>query len=68
MKSKWLEFANYIKQSPTTLSDPIFQKSLSFYLFSLPVLDSLSSWLLTLTFVLLCAALIYSVLAIPQKC
>ena len=67
MKSKWLEFANYINQSPTTLSDPIFQKSLSFYLFSLPVLDSISSWLLTLTFVLLCAALIYSALAIPQK-
>ncbi|MGI8732432.1 MAG: UPF0182 family membrane protein [Pyrinomonadaceae bacterium] len=67
MKSKWLEFANYVNQAPTSLYDPIFQKSLAFYLFSLPILDSISSWLVTLTFVILCAALLYSLLSIPQK-
>jgi len=67
MKSKWLEFANYLHQAPTTLVDPIFQKSLGFYLFSLPVLDSVSSWVLTLTLILLFAAFIYSLLAIPQN-
>lgn len=67
MKSKWLEFASYLNQTPTVLSDPVFGKSLSFYLFSLPVLDSISSWLVTLTFVILCAALGYSLLSLPQK-
>lgn len=67
MKGKWQEFANYTNQAPTSLSDPIFQKSLGFYLFSLPVLDSLSSWLITLSFIVLCAALAYSLLTIPQR-
>lgn len=67
MKGKWLEFASYLNQAPTSLYDPIFQKSLSFYLFSLPVLDSISSWLVTMTFVILCAALLFSLLSIPQK-
>jgi len=67
MRARWQEFANYLNQAPTTLSDPIFQKSLGFYLFSLPVLDSISSWLMTLAFVILCAALAYSLLTIPQQ-
>ena len=52
MKGKWLEFAAYLNRTPTSLSDPIFQKPLEFYLFSLPVLDAMSSWLMTLTFVI----------------
>lgn len=67
MRGSWQEFANYFNQAPTTVSDPIFQKSLGFYLFSLPVLDSISSWLMTLTFVILCAALAYSLLTIPGR-
>ncbi len=67
MRGAWQEFANYFNQAPTTLSDPIFQKSLGFYLFSLPVLDSISSWLMTLAFVILCAALAYSLLSLPQQ-
>ncbi|HEX4898986.1 MAG TPA: UPF0182 family protein, partial [Pyrinomonadaceae bacterium] len=66
MKGKWLEFAAYLNRTQTSLSDPIFQKPLEFYLFSLPVLDAISSWLVTLTFVLFCAALIYSLLSLPQ--
>ncbi len=58
MKGKWLEFASYLNRTQTSLSDPIFRKPLEFYLFSLPVLDAISSWLVTITFVLFCAALI----------
>ena len=66
MKNKWLEFAAFLHRTPTTLADPIFQKPLEFYLFSLPVLDAISSWLVTITFVLFCAALLYALLSIPQ--
>lgn len=66
MKNKWLEFAAYLHRTPTALADPIFQKPVEFYFFSLPVLDAISSWLVMLTFVLFCAALIYSLLSIPQ--
>ena len=66
MKAKWLEFAAYFNRTSTALAEPIFQKPLEFYLFSLPVFDALSSWLVTLTFVLFCAAVIYSLLSIPQ--
>jgi uncharacterized membrane protein (UPF0182 family) len=66
MKSKWLEFAAYFNRTPTALSEPIFHKPVEFYLFSLPVLDALSSWLVTITFVLFCAAVIYALLSLPQ--
>lgn len=67
MKSEWQAFALYLNRVPTALHDPIFNKPLGFYLFALPVYDSLSSWLLTLSFVVLCAALAYTLLGIPQK-
>lgn len=67
MKTEWQAFAVYLNRVPTALHDPIFNKPLSFYLFSLPVYDSLSSWLVTLSFVVLCAALVYTLLGIPQK-
>ncbi len=67
MRGNWLEFANYFHQVPTEVADPIFQKPLGFYLFSLPMFDSISSWLLTITFVILCAAIVYSLLNIPQR-
>lgn len=67
MKAEWQEFALYFHQAPTATYDPIFNKPLGFYLFSLPVYDLISSWLLTLAFVSLCAAIAYSLLAVPQK-
>src|SRR5258706_979977 len=67
MKSEWQEFALYFNQVPAASSDPIFNKPISFYLFSLPVYDLISSWTVTLTFVILCAAIAYSLLAVPQK-
>jgi len=66
LKDDWRQFALYWHQPPTTLHDPIFGKSLGFYLFSLPLYDALSSWLLGVTFIILIAALAYSLLGLPQ--
>lgn len=67
MKSSWQTFALYLNQTQAATTDPIFQKPLSFYLFSLPVYELLSGWLITLAFVILCATIAYSLLALPQS-
>jgi uncharacterized protein len=67
MSAAWEEFALYLNQPATALLDPIFQKPLGFYLFTLPVYQTLSSWLLFLAFVILCAALAFTLLSLPQK-
>jgi uncharacterized membrane protein (UPF0182 family) len=67
MKSEWQTFALYFNQVPAATPDPIFQKPLGFYLFSLPFYDLISGWSLTLAFVILCAAIVYSLLAAPQN-
>ena len=66
LKDHWEQFALYWYQPGTTFHDPIFGKSLGFYLFSLPLYDALSSWLLGVTFIILVAALSYSTLGLPQ--
>lgn len=66
LKEHWRQFALYWHQPPTNIYDPIFGKSLSFYLFSLPLYNLLSSWLFGVTFVILVAALLYSLLGLPQ--
>ncbi len=63
----WRPFALYFNQTAAASPDPIFHKPLSFYLFSLPIYDSISGWLISLAFVVLCAAILYSLLTIPQK-
>jgi uncharacterized membrane protein (UPF0182 family) len=65
-KEHWRQFALFWNQPPTNVYDPIFGKSLGFYLFSLPLYDLLSSWMLGVTFVILCAAIAYSLLGLPQ--
>jgi uncharacterized membrane protein (UPF0182 family) len=67
MRGDWQKFASYLNQASTNISDPIFHKPLGFYLFTLPLLDAISSWLSTLVFVILCAALAYSLLAVPGQ-
>ncbi|MDQ2936889.1 MAG: UPF0182 family protein [Acidobacteriota bacterium] len=67
MKGSWQVFALYSNQVPATAPDPIFHRSLGFYLFSLPFYDLISSWLITLAFVVLCASIVYSLLTVPQK-
>jgi uncharacterized membrane protein (UPF0182 family) len=65
MKGAWQTFALYFNQAQVGTLDPIFHKPVSFYLFSLPLYDVISSWLITLSFVVLCASIIYSLLASP---
>ncbi|MDX6613502.1 MAG: uncharacterized protein QOD75_2688 [Blastocatellia bacterium] len=62
MRANWRAFALYANQVATSAVDPIFQKPLGFYLFSFPVHQLISWWLLLLAFVLLCAAILYAVL------
>jgi uncharacterized protein len=66
LKEKWRQFALYLHQPSTTTHDPIFGKSLGFYLFSLPFYDLVSSWLFGVTVVILLAAVAYSLLGLPQ--
>lgn len=66
LKDHWRQLALFWYQPPTGVYDPIFGKSLGFYLFSLPLYDVLSSWLLGVTFIILVAALAYSLLGLPQ--
>src|SRR4029079_7829205 len=49
------------------LTDPIFNKPVWFYLFTLPVYDSVSSWAVSITFVMLVVAGTYAVLAVTQQ-
>ena len=66
LKDHWRQFALYRHQPATSTYDPIFGKSLSFYLFSLPLYDLVNSWLLGVTFIILIAAVLYSLLGLPQ--
>ena len=67
MKEEWRTIALYLHQPATASPDPIFGKPLGFYLFSLPLYDSISSWLLGVTFIILAAALAYSLFSLPQR-
>ena len=66
LKEHWRQFALFWNQPATTMTDPVFGKSLGFYLFSLPLYDLLNSWLFGVTFIILCAAIAYSLLGLPQ--
>jgi len=67
MRESWRTFALYFHKSATDLSDPIFNKPLGFYLFTLPVYDLVSSWLLYLSIVILIGAVIYAALGVTQQ-
>jgi uncharacterized membrane protein (UPF0182 family) len=64
MMSDWPTLALfwYAPASTTSLADPIFNKPLNFYLFTLPALDILNDWLLTLALVLCAAAAVYFII------
>lgn len=66
MKAEWQAFALYFNQAAGATTDPIFHKPLGFYLFSLPVYELISGWIIVLTFVVLCASIVYSLLALPD--
>jgi uncharacterized membrane protein (UPF0182 family) len=67
MKGGWQKFALYYHQTATPTADPIFGKSLAFYLFSLPVYELLSGWLTAMAVIVFLAAVICSLLAVPQQ-
>ena len=50
-KSWWLSIFSYINQVPYGMVDPLFEKDISFYLFSLPFFENLHSWLFSLLFI-----------------
>jgi len=67
MRSNWRSFALYANQVQTNVTDPIFQKPLGFYLFSFPIHQLLSWWVLLLAFVLFFAAIVYAVVANMER-
>ena len=63
----WQNWALYFNQPATASADPIFGNSLGYYLFTLPIHQSLASWLTTLAVILLIATIVYAILSIPQR-
>jgi uncharacterized membrane protein (UPF0182 family) len=58
----WNTFAVFVNRTTTVgQSDPIFGKALSFYLFTLPVLESAAGWFLAITVIGLIAAIFLSI-------
>src|SRR6267143_3246568 len=67
MRDAWRSFALYFHGSPGDLSDPIFSRPLGFYLFTLPVYEAFSTWLLYLSIIVLIGAIVYALLAVTQQ-
>ena len=63
----WETFALYFNQHPMAATDPIFNNSVSFYLFTLPVFELLSGWLFKLALIILVSSVIYSLLTFTVK-
>jgi len=55
MSQEWPQFALYLHSQPSQVSDPIFGRDVSFYLFKLPVIEMVVGWLRTLSTLLLLA-------------
>ena len=47
LSSQWEAVLRFLHQVPFQETDPVFEKDFSFYLFSLPLLEYVRSWLLT---------------------
>ncbi len=64
---KWEAFALYFNQHAMAITDPIFNNSVSFYLFTLPIYELLSSWFSRLAFIFLIAAIVYSLVTLTKN-
>lgn len=56
-RANWATLLAYFHQSPTGTVDPLFAKDLSFYFFTLPLLNSLHAWLtmmMILSIIIIC--------------
>ncbi|HXG66697.1 MAG TPA: UPF0182 family protein [Blastocatellia bacterium] len=63
MTQQWPAFALYLNAAPAGVSDPIFNRDASFYLFKLPVLELAAGWLgnlALLLFVVVTGAAVYT--------
>ncbi len=67
MSQEWQTFALFFNQASTSGTDPIFGKSVGYYLFSLPVYQLAGSWLMVIAIIILCSAIVFAVLTIPSK-
>ncbi len=60
--SEWMTFALYLNRpAADAVADPIFGHSVSFYLFTLPMLDVVGGWVLALSVIVMLPAMILSV-------
>ena len=60
--SDWNTFTLFINSAPTaSIVDPIFGRPLSFYMFTLPVLESIAGWFLAISIIGLIASILLSV-------
>lgn len=64
LSGDWNSWVLYLDQPATAMADPIFGRSVGFYLFTLPIYDLISGWLMTLTIILVFAAVIYAVISV----
>jgi uncharacterized membrane protein (UPF0182 family) len=60
----WYNFLIYINKTQFNLTDPIFSKDISFYIFDLPFLNNLYGFLLGLIFVLFVINILYNAITI----
>ena len=68
LSGDWQTWTLFLHQPATVAFDPIFGKPIGFYLFSLPVYQTIFSWLTSLAVILLVAAVVCALLsAIPQQ-
>jgi uncharacterized protein len=67
MMAEWTTFAQYLHApaavGPSALVDPIFGRTVAFYLFTLPAWQLVATWLTTIAVVVFVAALLVLVLA-----
>lgn len=66
MSSEWQDFALYFNQPVAQSADPIFNKPVGFYIFTLPIYELISNWISSLALVTLIGAIIYTLLTFTQ--
>ena len=67
-RTDWQVWVLYLHQPATAVADPIFGRSVGFYLFSLPIYELIAGWLTSLAVILLIAAVIYALIAaVPDQ-
>lgn len=64
--NNWQKFALYLRQPASDLYDPIFNRSLSYYLFTLPVYQDIAGLLTFLVFIIAIATAIYILLEVSS--